>query len=69
MECPRHLLLHPPKSDGRYTQLTRVAFIIALESTELVSQPVTKNGTWTDKESSHFSTTKEISVKATFFFI
>ena len=27
------------------------------------------NGTWTDKQSSHFSTAKEISVKATFFFM
>ena len=27
------------------------------------------NGTWTDKQSSHFSTAKEIRVKATFFFI
>ena len=27
------------------------------------------NGSWTDKQSSHFSTVKEMSVKATFFFI
>ena len=27
------------------------------------------NGTWTDKQSSHFSTAKEISVKAKFFFM
>ena len=27
------------------------------------------NGTWTDKQSSHFSTAKEIIVKATFFFM
>ena len=27
------------------------------------------NGSWTDKQSSHFSTAKEISVKATFFFM
>ena len=27
------------------------------------------NGTWTDKQTSHFSTAKEISVKATFFFM
>ena len=26
------------------------------------------NGSWTDKQSSHFSTAKEMSVKATFFF-
>ena len=27
------------------------------------------NGSWTDKQSSHFSTAKEMSVKATFFFM
>ena len=29
----------------------------------------TSNGTWSDKQSSHFRTVKEITVKATFFFI
>ena len=38
-----------------------VSLPLALDATELVSQPVT------DKHSSHFSTAKEMSVKVTFF--
>ena len=33
------------------------------------TSPVNWNGSWTDKHSSHFSTAKEMSVKATFFFM
>ena len=40
-----------------------------LEATEPVSEPVTQMAVALINKSSHFSTVKEISVKATFFFI
>ena len=44
-----------------------VSSVLALEATELVSG--NSNGSWTDKYLFHFSTAKEMSVKATFFFM
>ena len=43
-----------------------VSLLLALEATEPVSEPVPQTAL---KQSSHFSTAKEISVKATFFLV
>ena len=48
----------------------QIAQILALEATEPVSEPVAQMAVeLTDKHSSHFSTAKEIGVKAAFFFM
>ena len=44
-----------------------VSCLLAIEATEPVSEPVTQMALI--KQSSHFSTAKEIRVKATFFFM
>ena len=46
-----------------------VSLILALEATELVSQSVAQMAVELINKSSHFSTEKEMSVKATFFFM
>ena len=43
-----------------------VSLVLALAGTEPVSEPVTQMAV---EQSSHFSTAKEMSVKATFFFM
>ena len=48
-----------------YLHFDLVSSVLALEATEAVSELVTQMAL----ESSHFSTTKEISIKATFFFM
>ena len=46
-----------------------VSSVLALETTKLVSELVTQMAVELIKQSSHFSTTKEMGEKATFFFI
>ena len=49
------------------TTATLVNSVLALEATEPVSERLTQMAA--DKQLSHFSTPKEMSVKATFFFM
>ena len=46
-----------------------VSSVLALEGTEMVSVLLTQMAIELIKQSSHFSTVKETSVKATFFFM
>ena len=51
-------------------KLKIISSVLALDATEKVSQTVTEISYWNDnKHAFYFSTAKEISVKATFFFM
>ena len=55
-------------SSSHFDLVSLPLFLEATEPGEPVSEPVSSlNSTWTDKQSSHFSTEKEIRVNATFF--
>ena len=46
-----------------------VSSLLALDATQLVSQPLTQTVVKSDKHSCHFSTAKEINAKAALFFL
>ena len=68
IECLRIIYLHSSSNSSSFTFWSS-QFPSSSRSNWTGIWTGNSNGIWTDKQSSHFSTAKEMSVKATFFFM
>ena len=64
--CPHQVLKATGIPDSNFDQ---VSWLLVIEATELVSEPVTQMTVELINNHLHSSTAKEMSVKATFFFM